>query len=61
MMLALTNAEIGQEKRRVFINTDFIVAIYDLFDDETRIRTSDGEEYIVAEGFDEIGKLWVKR
>lgn len=58
MILRLTNAASGEERRHVMLNTAFIVAVYDIFDGETRIRTSDGNEYIVSETVDEIGRLW---
>lgn len=58
MILRLTNADAGSQGRPIALNTAYIVAVFSIFENETRVRTSDGEEYIVSESFDDIGAKW---
>jgi len=53
-MVKLTNAEAAYVGRPIGLNPLHIVAVFEAFDDERRIQTIDGHQYIVSESFQEI-------
>lgn len=58
MMIKLTLTDNTAADKTLVVNTDFIVAIHRDFDDETRVLTSDGSEWLVTETVEEIGVRW---
>ena len=52
--IKLTNGATGQEDKDLILNSEYIVAIYSLFESETRIDTHMGETYTVKETIETI-------
>lgn len=53
-MIKLTNSMEGDIGKPLALNPTLIEAVYVVFEGETRVQMNGGEQYIVAQTYDEI-------